>query len=176
MRIAIVSLIVGMACSITPVLAQNATTPTFAIGDKVLGPQQKDVGTIVRIDGDNIVVNTGKHEAALAKSSFAKWPSGLVIGSTRDQLDAAVEQAAAKNKADLAAALVSGAEAKSLNGIKVLGKVKELEADFVLLATPDGDLRVPRSAFVLRPAGLTIGLTVEQFDKAVKKVLPASGH
>jgi hypothetical protein len=175
MRVGIVSLMIGACFSMSVAQAQTSTPPTFTAGEKVLGPQQHDVGTIARVDGDSVIVNTGRHEVVLAKSAFAKWPAGLVIGSTRDQLEAAIDEANAKDKAALAAALVPGADAKSLNGVKVLGKVKELQSEYVVFTTPEGDFRLPRSVFVMRPAGLTVGLTVEEFEKAVMKVTPTAG-
>jgi ribosomal protein S1 len=178
MRTVIASLALSMlAASAAPALAQDqpaAPQPTFAVGDPVYGPQQNDVGTITKIVGDNIVVNTGKHEVTLSKGAFAKWPKGLVIAMTRDQLDAAFEQAAAKNEAALATALIEGAEARSLNGTVVLGTVKEVADDFVVMTTSNGEVRIPRTAFVMRPAGLTIGLTAEQFNQAVQQAVPAT--
>src|SRR3546814_4723530 len=64
-----------------------------------------------------------------------------------DALPSAVGQAAAANEQALAAALVPGADIHGANGTAVLGKVKLVQGDNVVVTTPTGDVKLAKSAF-----------------------------
>src|SRR3546814_2953316 len=56
---------------------------------------------------------------------------------------------------------------RSLKGTAVLGKVKSASADAVVVTTPSGDdVSLPRSAFLMSPAGLAAAYTADQFAAA----------
>src|SRR3546814_14323604 len=60
---------------------------------------------------------------------------------------------------------------RSLKGTAVLGKVKSASADAVVVTTPSGDdVSLPRSAFLMSPAGLAAAYTADQFAAAVAQV------
>src|SRR3546814_18881529 len=78
-----------------------------------------------------------------------------------------VNTAAAADDAAVAAALVAGADVRSLKGTAVLGKVKSASADAVVVTTPGGDdVSLPRSAFLMSPTGLAAAYTADQFAAA----------
>ena len=56
----------------------------------------------------------------------------------------------------------------------MLGKVKSASADAVVVTTPAGeDVSLPRSAFLMSPAGLAAAYTAEQFAAAVAQATGA---
>ena len=153
--------------------AQTATAQTppapanITVGAPIYDAKGGDVGTVDSLAGDNVVVSTGTQKVTLSKAAFAQWPKGLTIAMTRDELNAAAQQAAAQNAQALASALVAGAEVHSVGGSAVLGTVKTIEAEQVLVTTTKGDVNIPKSAFVMGPAGLSVGFSAEQFEAAV---------
>src|SRR3546814_17441033 len=78
-----------------------------------------------------------------------------------DALPSAVGQAAAANEQALAAALVPGADIHGANGTAVLGKVKLVQGDNVVVTTPTGDVKLAKSAFFVSQAGLATNFTAE---------------
>ncbi len=148
--------------------AQAAPTPAnITVGASIYDAKGGDVGTVDSIVGDNVVVSTGSQKVTLSKAAFAQWPKGLTIAMTRDELNAAADQAKAQGAQALASALVAGAEVHSLGGNAVVGTVKSVEAEQVLLTTAKGDVNIPKSAFVMGSAGLSVGFSAEQFEAAV---------
>lgn len=152
----------------TPALAQDAA-PTVAaeVGMKVYGPNGGDVGTVDSINGDVVVVSTGKNMGALPITAFAKAKDGLSITITRADLDAAVEKAAADAKASLLASLTPGTEVKSLNGAMVVGTIKEIDAEYVTIEHDGRPVQLPVTAFMADASGAKITMTEDQFKAAL---------
>ena len=67
---------------------------TIAVGTAVTGPQGAAVGKVAAVNGDLVTVQTANTKAQLPKSAFAAQGSGLVIGMTAAQIDAAAAKAA----------------------------------------------------------------------------------
>jgi hypothetical protein len=86
-----------------PAAAQTTTTTTaaatpstpaeIAVGDTVNDPQGAKVGTVTATNGDLITVSTPNAKAQLPKKAFARADTGLVIGMTAAQLEAAAKAA-----------------------------------------------------------------------------------
>src|SRR5688500_7539626 len=81
-------------------LAAAAAVPAgaqtgFNVGAKVVDTSGAEVGTITKVDGDNLIVKTDKHEVALPRASFAAGEKGLLFALTQAQLNAEVEKALA---------------------------------------------------------------------------------
>ena len=94
--LAFVSLALAM-----PLTSAAAQTPGMQVVDTSGGA----VGSVVSVDGDNVVINTGKHQVALPKASFTAHEGKLLFGMTQAQLNAETEKslaAAAKIVADIA--------------------------------------------------------------------------
>lgn len=141
--------------------AQAAAAPSITVGANVVGPGGNPVGTIASAGADFAVVKTDKHEVRLPKTAFAARPEGgLVIGLSRDDLNASVEQALAKLN-DL---LKPGSTVYGTQG-GTIGTVDKVEAELVTLKLASGKaVRLPRSGFAPGPQGLVVGFTVEQLE------------
>lgn len=142
--------------------ANTAGQAQISAGAQVSGPQGAPVGTIASVDGDFAVVKTDKHEVRLPKTAFAAGPNGLVIGLSREALNASVEQSLGKLDDVLkAGAAVSGAQGAAV------GTVQAVEGDLVTVKLTSGkSVRLPKSGFAPGPNGLVIGLTAQQLEQA----------
>jgi hypothetical protein len=160
-----------MGVMMTPgaVLAQDeaaATAPELAVGGTVYDPEGGVVGTIEKMAGGNVVISTGTNSATLGANAFVKGPNGPVIGMTKEELDAAVEQAAAKAQAAKDAALVPGAQVSSSDGV-VVGTVDKIEGENVFLKLTDGAITLQKEHLTTGPEGLKLFMTAAQFQSAV---------
>ncbi len=72
-------------------LPQSAIDAGVAPGAIVYDLQGGTVGRILRINGSNVVVDTGINQAILAANGFSYGPNGPIIGTSKAQLDSAVE-------------------------------------------------------------------------------------
>ena len=109
-------------------VAVPAFAETPAVGAKIYGSDGAEVGTVERVEGGNVVVNTGTLTAALPGDAFGTGDKGPTITLTKAELEAAITAANGDAQAQLDAALVAGADVYSTDAV-LLGKVKELAAD-----------------------------------------------
>ena len=89
---------IGLAA---PALAQDAPAPapqapaaqeaTAKVGDTIYDTAGEAVATVESVEGTNAVISTGTNKATVPLSSFAAGPKGPVIGMTKAQLDAAIQ-------------------------------------------------------------------------------------
>ena len=136
--------------------------PSFAqtAGQQVVDTQGAAVATVVRIDGNNVVVKTDKHEVALPKTSFTPHEGKLLFGMTQAQLNAEVE----KQLAAAAAAIAPGATVKGSGGA-VLGTIDSVDTEFVTLKLESGNkVRIPRSGVAAGNGEVVIGLTAQELE------------
>ncbi|MFA5966733.1 MAG: hypothetical protein WC804_22175 [Sphingomonas sp.] len=146
----------------------TASAPALKLGATIYDPAGGEVGTIDTIAGDVVVVSTGTHKVSLAAKAFGTGPKGLTIALTRAQLDAAAAQAATDAAAALKVKLAPGAQVHGVGGTAVVGAVKSVGDDFVDVTTPQGDARLPITAFSIGGTGeIIIGMTAAQFEAAV---------
>jgi|SRR5690606_12594447 len=134
-----------------PALAQNAAV---AVGAKVFGPDGTEVGTIEKVQGENVIVNTGTLTAALPANVFGEGENGPTIGWNKAQLEAAVNEANQEAEAQLATAFVPEADLYSSDG-QVLGKVKSIGADSFVVALASGEFTLPKEQVTMQNAKLT---------------------
>jgi preprotein translocase subunit YajC len=141
--------------------ATPATAPSITVGANVVGPGGNPVGTIAQAGADFAVVKTDKHEVRLPKTAFAARPEGgLVIGLSRDELNASVEQALAK----LTELMKPGSTVYGTQG-GTIGTIDKVEAELVTVNLASGKaVRLPKSGFAPGPQGLVVGFTVEQLE------------
>lgn len=154
--------------------AAPAAAPKIEVGATVLDPKGGEVGKIEQVSGPNIVLATPTNKVTLPATAIAAWPAGLTIAMTREELDAAASAATAKNTAALESALVAGAQTHSIDGSKMVGTIKAIEAENIVLTTERGDIQLPKGAFTMGPAGLSVAMSAEQFDQALNQALPKS--
>jgi hypothetical protein len=88
-------LVVGITKADLEAQVAAATKPTnIAAGMTVNGPGGVAVGKVDAVSGDLVTVATANSKVQLPKTAFAQSQSGLVIGMTAEQLDAAAKAAA----------------------------------------------------------------------------------
>ena len=149
----IAAISLAFAAPAAPALAQAAGTQVVDTGGGA-------VGTVVRVDGDNIVIKTDKHEVALPKTSFTPHEGKLLFGMTQAQLNAATE----KSLAEAAAAIAPGATVKGSGGA-VLGTIDAVDTEFVTIKLQSGTMvRIPRSGVAAGNGEVVIGLTAEELE------------
>lgn len=141
--------------------ATPAAAPSITVGANVVGPGGNPVGTIAQAGADFAVVKTDKHEVRLPKTAFGARPEGgLVIGLSRDELNASVDQALAK----LTELMKPGSTVYGTQG-GTIGTIDKVEADLVTVKLASGKaVRLPRTGFAPGPQGLVVGFTVEQLE------------
>lgn len=174
----VATMLVGLPASVNAQTANGPASPTAAApnlvaGAKVFDGAGDEVGTIVSVNGGTVVLDTGTNRASLGAASFATNAKGPVIAMTKSQLDAAIEDAAAKSAAALEAALTVGADIRSQDGI-VVGKVKEIQPASVVLDRPSGAVSLPKGSFLVASGGLGISMTAKQLEEAIAKTSAAS--
>jgi hypothetical protein len=154
----------------TLVVSLVLATPTLAaitVGATVKDTNGGVVGTVTKLAGDNVVVDTGTHKVTIPIQSFADTPQGPLLALTKSQLDASVEQAEAAQKARLANAIQPGATLRGSQGA-VLGSIAALDGEFVMVQGEVGQARIPKADLYLAADGLHFGMTAAQFAEAVK--------
>ena len=167
MKIIATTLLAGAALAIaTATIAQPAPAPAPTVGEMVYGPSGADIGKITAAVGGDVIIDTGSHKVAIPPASFARNDKGLMLSATKDQVDAFGQQAEDAAKAALAAALVPAAAVSGING-NVIGSIKTVEAGLVELTTPNGDVKLPVTAFIVEKGVLKIGMTEAEFGVAV---------
>lgn len=131
------------------------------------------VGKVKLVEADGAVLTTPQGDIKLPRNAlFVNANGALATSFTADQFAAAMaqaNQAAAADDAAVAAALTAGAEIRDINGTAVLGTVKSFDASNVVVATSEGDVSLPRSAFDMKPQGLAAAYSVAQFVAAVEQ-------
>lgn len=150
--------------------AQVALTPGAIVYDS----EGAEIGPIASVVDPNVVVTMDGNPITLPGNAVGKTEKGLAIGITRAQLKAAVDQAAAANAQALQSALVPGTAVHSAGGSAVLGQVKLADAEGVVIATPTGDVKLPKHAFFMSSAGLATSFTAEEFAEATSAAAPAA--
>ena len=159
------------AVAATPALAQEApaaaSTVKLDVGTTVYDSEGTAIGPIASNDGTNVVIDVSGKQVALPKTSFGQNAKGPVLGITVAQLTAGIEQQAAQAAAALDAALVPGAAINSAQGAAVVGTVKTADATGIVVTTPQGDVKLPKTAFFMSAKGLATSFTAEQFTAAI---------
>lgn len=165
----VLAILIASAAIVSPSLAQ------IAVGATVKDTEGGVVGTVVSVADGNVTVDTGSNKAAIPEASFGITPDGPLLAMTRVQLDAAAEAAATAAKAQLAAAIVPGAEVRGTAGV-VIGTVDKIEGDLVTLASAAGTAKVPSSGLALMSDGLHFGMSAEEFNAAVEAAKASSAN
>jgi preprotein translocase subunit YajC len=161
-------LITGLFVGVSLVVAAPALAQAQAgisVGANVIDASGAPVGTVTAIKGDNIVVKTDKHEAALPKSGFAVSDGKVYFGMSQAQLNEAIEKSHAAAQASVAA----GATVKGAAGTEI-GKIESVTDTDVVIALPSGKkIQIGKSGVRGNADGtVTTGLTAEQVDAAVQ--------
>ena len=165
-----VLLVPGLASA--QAVAPAVAGPAISAGATIYDPQGGEVGKVKSVANDSVVIDTGTHEATLPISAFGSSAKGPTINATKAQVDALVIASIDKANAALTTALVPGSEVRGKSGA-IIGTVKEVTNDQVIIDRPSGAVSLTRRAFALGPRGLTISLTAAELETAAKTVSPA---
>ena len=122
------------------------------------------VGTILKVEGDQLMLKTDRHEVRLPVASFTATESGALFGMTQAQLNAEIDKA----QAAAAAQIVVGATVKGIAG-NTIGTIVAIDAQIVTMKLTSGkSVRLPRSAIGGGPNGPVMGMTAEEMEAAAK--------
>jgi len=135
------------------------------VGMQVTDASGGPVGTVVGIEGANLLVKTDKHQVPIPRSSFTVANGKLLIGMSQAQLDAAVEQSLAAANA----AIVAGASVKGLDGAPV-GTIDSIADGNVVITLQDGKkIAVPQQGLRGNPdRTVTVGYSAAQLQAMVQ--------
>ena len=152
-----------------PTAAAATGAPQVSVGATVSDTSGGQVGTISAVANGTATIDTGTAKAAVPITSFGKGPSGLVLGMTKAQLEAAV--AAKAQPAQIAVGnTVNGPQGNSV------GTVTAVSGDLVTVQTATTKVQLPTKAFAQQsPGTLVIGMTAAQLDAAAKAAGAPSG-
>lgn len=168
MRIRMLLAAAALSTAPLPALAQP-TPAALHVGATVTDTAGGTVGTITAVNGATVTLRTDKHEVPIPVGSFAVSGTQVVFGMTRDQLNAAVEQAMAASQA----AFAVGAQVHDRDGVLV-GTVAALDADVVTVQMDTQRVRLPRSALAGSANGLVTGATIAELRAATAAPAPAA--
>lgn len=155
-------LLAATALSAALILPAAAPAQTLAVGTAVTDADGGAVGTITAIDGDNVVLRTDRHEISLPASSLTATEEAALIGLTRDQLNAQVDQMLAQAQQ----AFAVGATVRDREGATV-GEVQALDDETLTVQLGEQQIRLPRAAVAAGPDGLVIGATVAELQAQI---------
>lgn len=146
----------------------------MAVGATVYGPQGEVVGTVETIADGIVTLDTGKHKAPLPADVFGVGENGPTITVTQAQINGMLDEQIAAAEAQRDAALVPGAMVHTAGDL-MLGTVKSVEGDNVVVTIEDGPVAMMREHFAINADGTLIALfTMEQIEVAAAASAPAS--
>ena len=148
-------------------VAAPAMAAGIEVGATVVGPEGNPVGKIVSVEGDSVILDTGKHKVPTTTGNYVVGDMGPVIGVTKVQLNGMMDARVAQANAARDAALVVGAEVLTSDG-QPLGTVGSIDGDNVVITRGEGKADIPltRDYFSAGEAGLAAGVTSAQIAAA----------
>jgi preprotein translocase subunit YajC len=157
------------AALLFPIAAPASAQSALRVGATVTDTGGGTVGTITAINDTTVTVHTDRHDVPLPVTSFTATDTQVLFGMTRDQLNAAVDQANAQAQA----AFVVGAQVRDRDGALV-GTVAALDDQSVTIRMDAQQIRVPRTALAGSANGLVTGASVAELRAAAIAGTPAS--
>ncbi len=172
MKFAKLAAATALALSSLPALAAG---PELAVGSTVYGPEGGVVGTVETIADGIVTVDTGKHKAPLPADVFGTSEKGPSITVTQVQINAMLDEQIAAAAAQRDAALVAGAMVHTAGDL-MLGNVKSVDGDDVVVEIETGPVAMKREHFAINANGTLIALfTMEQIEAAAKDAAASAG-
>lgn len=176
------SLAVAAALATAGLSAPAFAQAGVAVGATVYGREGGPVGKITKVEGGDVVIDTGNLVATLPADVFGEGTDGPIISWNKAELEAAITeankqaeaasaaaQAEAKAAAEaaLAAALVTGAEVYSLDNV-LLGTVESVDpAGTVVVALDAGPVALPKAQMAVQADKLTFRANAADVRAAV---------
>jgi hypothetical protein len=142
----------SLLLSTAPAAAQSVQA-----GATITDPQGGEVGTVVRVEGDNLVLRTDRHEVRLPVASFTATDEAVLFAMTRAELNASVDQALAQARQ----AISVGTMVYDRDGAPI-GPVEETDETTITVKLDEQPIRVPRTAVAPAPDGVRIGSSLAE--------------
>lgn len=152
----------GAAADARSQAAATATAAVPTVGATVYDSAGAVLGTVDQVTPQAVYVNVDGTKVGLPTSAIGAGPQGFRIATTRADILSQAQAAQAAQKAQLTA----GATVRGSAGATV-GTIKSIDADYVTLTTPRGDVKLPANAVAAGPNGPTIGMTAAELDAAI---------
>lgn len=145
-----------------------AAGPELGVGATIYGPEGEVVGTVESMAGGIVTVDTGMHKAPLPADVFGVGETGPTITVTQAQINAMLDEQIAAALAQRDAMLAPGAMVHTA-GELMLGKVKSVDGDDVVVVIETGPVAMKREHFAVDANGALIALfTMEQIEAATE--------
>jgi hypothetical protein len=178
--IATAAALAGSTALAPAVLAQEAAPAATAaapaasadagvtVGATVYGPDSTAVGTVERVEGTNVVLNTGTMTATLPSSVFGASEQGPTIGWNKADLEAAISAETQKTAAALDTKLIAGAQLFTVDNVAV-GTVSEVKPDGMVVVdhSTAGPIQLPKDQMTIQGENLTFLATAADLNAAV---------
>ncbi len=172
MKFAKLAAATALALSSLPALAAG---PELAVGSTIYGPEGEVVGTVETMADGIVTVDTGKHKAPLPADVFGTSEKGPSITVSQAQINAMLDEQVAAAAAKRDAALVAGAMVHTAGDL-MLGNVKSVEGDDVVVEIETGPVAMKREHFAINANGTLIALfTMEQIEAAAEAATASTG-
>lgn len=144
-----------------PAMVSAQAAPSVSPGMLVVDPSGASVGTVVSVNGQQLVVKTDKHEVQLPATSFTASEGKLLFALTQAQLNAQTDQALTEANAKLA----SGATVYGQAGTAA-GTIEAIDDTTVTVKLTSGKLiRMPRNAIAPGRDGAVLGVSAAELEK-----------
>ena len=158
----IAALGIAIAVPAAPTFAQ--AQPAITVGMQVTDASGGAVGTVKAIQGDNLLIQTDKHQVLLPKTSFSATAGKLLFGMNQAQLNAEVEKSLAASTASIAV----GATVQGTGGAAV-GKIDAVDTDSATITLASGQkVKLPKTGLRGNADGtVTIGYTAAELQALV---------
>ncbi|WP_121116807.1 hypothetical protein [Croceibacterium ferulae] len=152
----------------TPATGAPAGDSGVTVGATVYGPDGNPVGTVDKVEGTNVVVNTGTLNATLPASVFGTSDTGPTIGWNKADLEAAIRAEEQKAVAALDTKLVAGAQLFTVDNVAV-GTITEVKPDGMVVVehTTAGPIQLPKDQMTVTGENLTFLATSADLNAAV---------
>ncbi len=151
MNIRTLALLAGALAAI-PAAAQT-------VGTTIYGNDGQPVGTVAEVNAQVVVIDTGTYKAPVPTNLVYDSEQGKSVNASRDEIDMMMAERLAEAERRRDDALVAGAQVVSVGGRNVgtLTTV-DLTGDAIILASPQGPLRLKKEHFAVNPQGELIVL------------------
>lgn len=136
-----------------------AAATAQSVGTTIYGNDGQPVGTVTEVNAQVVVIDTGTHKAPVPTNLVYDSEQGKSVNASRDEIDMMMAERLAEAERRRDQALVAGAQVVSVGGRNVgtLTTV-DLKGNAIILASPQGPLRLKKEHFAVNPQGELIVL------------------
>jgi hypothetical protein len=157
--------------------APRQSAAGIAVGTNIVDDAGNPVGSIVSIQGADVIVRTDRHEARIPRNALWVNRGRVVLSMTRAQLNAAVERLTPSPPPQTASQPVQIAPGVVVRGTAgtVAGTIEAVEQDHIILRLTSGQtVSIPRSSVGATPEGGILSITAEELQRRVQEAVPTT--